>query len=372
KLVDTKILNPWLAKSLAAGAPAGQLDFRFAPFKLTSLVNRLDLRERFSGIPAGEGRFTFNLINSSCTDKEDFTIVIEYAVNIPDNCDSLRWWAQQWYNLKDLQVGSSAYNAALNKITDRYSLCGSSPLKTNQSSLQTLRSNDRALSPSPIICEFREFILGVNSHQLFERAITHAPADKYNAKVDNADVRRMVNWINLVSDNINADNYILPDTWNDTPFRAGKLQILGPTTGSNLPNVYHWNATNDKNGLAYITNNTTREVFSLNTCSGCHSGETQTNFTHVDPVFFGTEATLSGFLTGKPGQGGSYDWDLNPNNDSIMVKDPALRPTPNPKLRGFNDILRRARDLKGLALTPCGSVLALRDELMFKPINMVH
>ena len=145
KLVNSKILDPWLAKSLAAGSPVGQLDMKFAPFKLTSIVNRFDLRERFSGIPAGEGRYTFNLINSTCTDKEDFTVVIEYAVNVPDNCDSLRLWAQQWYNLKNYGVGSATYNQLLNTITDKYSLCGSNPAKTNQSSLQTFRTNVRTL-----------------------------------------------------------------------------------------------------------------------------------------------------------------------------------------------------------------------------------
>ncbi len=372
KLVNDKILDPWIAKSEAAGGRPGQLDFRFCPFKLTGIANRFDLRERFSTIAAGEGRYTFNLINSSCTDKEDFTVVIEYAVNYPDICDTLRTWAQKWYDLKNYEMGSSAYNAALNKITDYFSYCGSTPSKINQSSLQTLRTNDRALSPNPIICEFREFILGLTSNVLFQREVTHHPADIYNAKVDNAATRRLANWANSNSANINADVYQVPSFWQDSPFRAGKVQILGPTTGSNLPNVYYWDATSDKNGLAYITNNTTRQVFSLNTCTGCHSGETQTNFTHVDPVFFGTQATLSGFLTGKPGQGGSYDWDLNPNNDSILIKDPALRPTPNPKLRGFNDILRRARDLKDYATTPCGSVLAIRNELMFNSGVAVH
>ncbi len=372
KLVNDKILDPWILKSESAGGPTGQLDFRFCPFKLTGIANRFDLRERFSTIAAGEGRYTFNLINSSCTDKEDFTVVIEYAVNYPDICDTLRTWAQKWYDLKNYEIGSSAYNTALNKITDYYSYCGSSPTRINQSSLQTVRSNDRALSPNPITCEFREFILGLTSNVLFEREITHHPADRYNAQVDNAAVRRLANWANSNSANINADAYEVPSFWQDSPFRAGKVQILGPTTGSNLPNVYHWDATTDKNGLAYITNNTTRQVFSLNTCTGCHAGETQTNFTHVDPVFFGTKATLSGFLTGKPGQGGSYDWDLNPNNDSILIKDPALRPTPNPKLRGFNDILRRARDLKDYATTACGSPLAIRNELMFSSGVLSH
>ena len=103
-LVHQKILDPWLNKSKAAGNPQGFLDMRFAPFKLTAILNRFDLRERASGIPAGEGRLIFCLINSNCTAAENFTLIFEYGINKPEVCDSLRNWATQWYNLKDLTL----------------------------------------------------------------------------------------------------------------------------------------------------------------------------------------------------------------------------------------------------------------------------
>jgi hypothetical protein len=65
-LISQRIIIPWQTKSFNAGAPSGQLDMRFAPFKLTAIVNRFDLRERASGIPAGEARFVFCLIESNC------------------------------------------------------------------------------------------------------------------------------------------------------------------------------------------------------------------------------------------------------------------------------------------------------------------
>jgi hypothetical protein len=110
--------------------------------------------------------------------------------------------------------------------------------------------------------------------------------------------------------------------------------------------------------------------FSLNTCWGCHGGETQTGFTHVDPVFYGTEATLSGFLTGSAGKNGAIDFDKDPDNDVFTVKDPALRPTAsNATLRGFNDMLRRARDLNAVWQSDCGTVFSISSELLFKPLN---
>ena len=68
-------------------------------------------------------------------------------------------------------------------------------------------------------------------------------------------------------------------------------------------------------------------IFHCITCWGCHGGETQTGFTHIDPVFYGTEATLSGFLTGRAGTDGAIDFDRDPDNDVMTVKDPALRPS---------------------------------------------
>ena len=90
--VNTKILNPWLNKSKNAGAPAGQLDMRFAPFKLIAIVNRFDLRDGgVHGIPGsavGEGRYVFCLINSTCNAALKMGVILEFGVNKPNTCDA--------------------------------------------------------------------------------------------------------------------------------------------------------------------------------------------------------------------------------------------------------------------------------------------
>ena len=80
---------------------------------------------------------------------------------------------------------------------------------------------------------------------------------------------------------------------------GGHALTKAPPAGNSIPQVHHWDGTTSNIPLSFITDDTVRHLFSLNTCSGCHGGETQTGFTQVDPVFFGTQATLSGFLTGK-------------------------------------------------------------------------
>ena len=375
-LMHTKILDPWLNKSKTAGNPQGFLDMRFAPFKLTAIVNRFDLRERASGIPAGEGRLIFCLIDSDCTKAEDFTLIFEYGINKPDVCDSLRSWATQWYNLKDFTLGSSEYLSALQRITDQFTLCGTSPARTNQSSIDAVRTGEITLANSdanhPPRWEFREFGLNPSSHAISERTISQAPADKYNVQIENADVIRMVKYVNENSAGIDADAYDVPAVYDNVPFLAGKSTILDTPVG--IPTKpYHWDGVENNKSEAFINTTTTRHIFSRNICSGCHAGEVQTFFTHVDPVFFGTQATLSGFLTGKAGRGGAIDFDGDSTNDIFKVKDAAGRGnTTTDRFHTFNDIKRRAQDLKQIATTTCSNVFSLRNDLMFHPINSVH
>jgi hypothetical protein len=247
----------------------------------------------------------------------------------------------------------------------------------NTSGLDAVRTNEIEFAPETGTkrYEFREFGLTVTpSRKIFQRTVAQIPLDKYNAQVDNADVRLMVSWVNANRSGIINDDYHMPDTLpGNIPFLGGHSQILGNPVGQ-PPAVYHWDGV-ETAGPAKIKNTTARQIFSRNTCTGCHAGELQTFFTHVDPVFFGKEATLSGFLTGTAGRGGAIDFDNNPDNDSMMVKDAANRGGASNSLRMFNDILRRAKDLKDFVLTPpCATldVFALRNELLFQPISAVH
>ncbi|HEY6974896.1 MAG TPA: choice-of-anchor X domain-containing protein [Chitinophagaceae bacterium] len=372
--VNNRILNPWFSKSRDAGAPAGQLDMRFAPFKLIAIVNRFDLREGgvhgAAGSSAGEGRFVFCLINPTCTDASKMGVILEFGVNKPNTCDAKKAWVDQWIALRDLAIGSSEYNQALQNITDQFSLCGSNPDKPNQSSLDQIRTNEIVLSSSiPGIWEMREFILNPDGTGfLKENTVAQNAADKYNARVNNAEVQRMVAYVNQNSAAIRRDSFSIPLTWQGFPFLGGATKLTATPTGQ-PPAIFHWDGTDSSNRSTFIRNNIARFNFSLISCWGCHGGETQTGFTHVDPVFYGTEATLSGFLTGKAGKGGAIDFDNDTTNDVLTVRDAALRPSASPTVRGFNDLLRRARDLKTVWQSDCGTVLSIASELLFKPLN---
>ncbi len=376
-LVNNVILNPWLTKSRNAGAPAGQLDMKFAPFKLTAIVNRFDLRNvgplfGVFGTPCGEGRFVFCLIKDDCSRPLQMTVIFEYGINKPGICLSQRDWAQQWVNLKNFPIGSTSYNQALQKITDQFTKCGTNILKPNQSSLDQLRTNEIALaSGNPLRWEFREFVLDNLTGNLKETTVKQTAADKYNAQVVNADVQRMAAFVNAKQASIKSGKDTVPSTWQGVSFLGGTSRVNGNPTG-NPPGIYHWDGTGPGNASTFIQDNDARFTFSLQACSGCHAGETQTAFTQINPAPFGKVAGLSGFLSGVKGIGGAIDFDHDSANLLMAVKDPALRPSTNPTIRTFNDIDRRARDLKSFVSTTCGTVLSMSSQLMFQPSTMVH
>jgi hypothetical protein len=270
-LVNNVILNPWLSKSQANGAPAGQLDMRFAPFKLTAIVNRFDLRTgRRFGLPehpCGEGRFVFCLISSDCSGPQQFTVIFEYGINKPNTCEAQHAWAQQWFNLKNFTIGSSQYNQALQNITDQFTKCGTNISRPNQSSLDQVRTNDVALSPNPQLWEFREFILDDVTGNLKETTVAQNPADKYDVQTANADVQRMVSYVNNHKTTINAQTNIIPLTIQKVPFLGGSTRVNGKAVGTPTT-AYHWDGTGSANASTFITDNDARFNFSLQTCTG--------------------------------------------------------------------------------------------------------
>src|SRR5262249_44123730 len=113
-----------------------------------------------------------------------------------------------------------------------------------------------------------------------------------------------------------------------TPFRAGSIQ---PGAGM------AWNASG-------ITNLDARQIFSLATCSGCHTSETATKFVHINPRNAGSPAALSDFLTG-----------LNQPTDDPVSHVP----------RTFHDLLDRQGKLDAAAHMTCKLVKDFPIEDLF-------
>jgi hypothetical protein len=321
--IQNLIINPW---QQASGGPGRPLDLAKAPFKLLAIVNRVDLRTNtvYGGGNAGEARFVFGAIGPNCQVLQ-FTVIFEYGIN-RSGCRAVRNWGRQWLNLSALPLGSAQYNAALEAITEQFARAGADPSKPNGSALNQLRTNEIALAAP---WELREF-----------RLLRRNPAGGFGFFLDSDTVKltpdlslnrtpTLTNYVNADTPNILAGTHNVPNQ-----FPAGS-PFLG---GSSLtPFGTFWN---NPAGGPFITNRTARFVFSLNTCNGCHAGETNTIFTHIKPVAFGSPAGLSGFMTG------------------ITVTDPADG-APN---RTFNEFQRRALDLDTLVNSPCFR------QIRFRPI----
>ncbi|HEY0099718.1 MAG TPA: hypothetical protein VGB76_12275 [Pyrinomonadaceae bacterium] len=323
--IQNLVIGPWEA---ASGGPGMPLNLSKAPFRLLAIVNRVDLRSAgtgYGGGNAGEGRFVFGVMDmrptkgggidpytglpaTACAPTQ-FTVIIEYGID-RKGCPAIRNWGQQWYNLKWHALGSWSYNAALQAITDQFTKANVAPGKPNGSALNQLRTNEIAianLAPDDK-WQLREFRLPKGNGHLFEANAKQTPHETLR----NTDLT--AHFVNST-----PKGATVPDFWLTQKFLTNASDVPSPAVfWSDGPTIT-------------IMPRGDRHDFSLNTCSGCHAGESATIFTHIKPAPFGTPAGLSGFMTG------------------INVADPADgAPT-----RNFNEFKRRALDLDKLVHTPC-------------------
>jgi hypothetical protein len=410
-----KFIAAWLKNSGFPVTAANVLNWKallvnkleFIPLRLLAIVNRLDLRGNFAytggTTSGGEGRFVFCFIDSNNGCLADYnrgnnvppmqmTVILEYGIPL-NTCRELSNYANQWYNLKNIALGSSAYNTALQTITDVFTKAnaGAPMNRPNKSALNHLRTNEALMLPWNIrdfeINNTRRSTVTVSAESI---AVTdadpvadavavrrtpplsnpkfqhlniihpsHEPMNEANSAPGGGNVAAKVGLLNaFVNTNAIA---ILSDQAYTIPTNIQGIDAQMPT------NTYYWNSTG-------ITIDEARHKLSLGTCSGCHAGETKTDFTHVKPANFNTMAPLSGFLTGLGADDDGGDNDADPMS-FYWVKDPANRPASAPVKRGFNDLLRRAHDLATFVNTSCGSkgaLVSLVAALNFQPMLSPH
>jgi hypothetical protein len=151
------------------------------------------------------------------------------------------------------------------------------------------------------IWELREFGLSPSTGMLVPATVKLTPDLGFNF------TDKLASFVNANEAAILAETHTVPEQFQGAPFLGGAVFNNFFTT---------WQAQG-------ITNNEARHKFALNTCNGCHSIETGVNFLQISPRSPGSEAFLSGFLTGT------------------RVQDPVTF-----QLREFNDLARRRADLK--------------------------
>ncbi len=314
-----QVIQPWIDASKANGVNG--LDFTIAPFALTGIVNRIDLRGNGSygtTTSGGEGRIIFSaLTGGSAT---IMTVIFEYEL-LADSCEDVLGWAEAWHALGAIPFGP-AYNAALEDLVDRFAGKNVAPGRPNGSALAQFRSNELA---GEFPWQWREFQLTPTTGWLDQVTVAQTPQTVMNQ------TKALRDYVNQNEAAILNGTHLVPLQFQAAPFRGGSSD--GEDNGLRA----HFRAEG-------ILNNDARHLFSLSTCVACHTDETGTGFFHAFPRSPGQTTLLSDFLTGT------------------TIADP-VDPT---KKRSFNDLKRRVADLEKLLKSTCSE---LASE---KPLLRVH
>ena len=344
------------------------LDVDNLPFRLLSIMNRLDLAKvGYSGVSSqGETRFVFGLLNpNTCGPAvgiDQMTAILEYG-DPASSCSSVKSRAQQWLELDDFAVGSPIYMNKLKTITDNVTLAPAAAATLNQ-----LRTNDFAfdgIGALSLPWSLREFVVDVGGSGLLEPATTkQTPPTSLRASPITAE------YIEGNAANVLCESYVVPDTFTTSggltvPFLAASLDYLNtsfwapPVNQANLPASFPSCHSSSISSISpFVTLPTqiqseARHKFSVNTCDDCHARETNTTFTHISPV----TRNFSGFMTG------------------VVVDDPLLGGVASGGIeREFDDLQRRGQIVQDLAVRSCKAGIFLGSPILQAnlPLQFTH
>ncbi len=302
--MDNLIINPWRQRS-----GGGQLNLSIAPFRLLAIVNRPDLAlSSYTGAPSnngGELRFVFGLMNvrdqnqdgdaldagDTCQPRE-MAVIFEYEVPL-QQCQAIKSWANEWLSLSGMSMLDPAFNSKLEALTESVVTHGAAPAKPNQNALNQLRTNEIDLTG---IWQFREFHIAAGSGPLRQALTVNNPREHQAAFTATALTPAPINLngspllLNEILTNLGdiiAGDYAVPE------FSAGS-RFQGGASSYNINTFW------DHPALSTAAELDGRFKFSLNTCSGCHTRETNTGFYHIRPTGPGSLPLLSGFLLNNP------------------------------------------------------------------------
>lgn len=260
--INPLVLDAW------PRTPSGELDLAQAPLRLLAIVNRLDLKDLADG-KGGEGRLVYGVLDPAGFPME-FTVILEYKISANTEEEYVAA-VQSFHALQDLPFPSEEYNAALQALTDSFTGRGALPGAPNDSALIDLRTNEIALSFQWMLREFRLSPAGT----LDPAPLFQTPDSSFNF------TDTLGRFINQNETAILAETHTAPLSFEGQPFQAASV----------FNNIDIWSAVG-------VNNPDARHKFSLNTCNGCHGGETNTAFLHIFPRFTGERSQLSQFHTG--------------------------------------------------------------------------
>jgi hypothetical protein len=226
---------------------------------------------------AGEGRFVFGATDSDGLPLPgDWTVIFEYNL-VATRERPVSEWARLWHELGNPEFSEAEFAARLEQVT-RLFTHRDGPSKTG-AALAQLRTSEAAFGADR---EFRQF-----DARFMPMPLSLTPAQSF-ARKNSVEQQFLFAFLQQQDRLIRAGIHQLPPTLlvnrKPTPVLASSSFIPADN-----PNFY-WER-------GPLVSREARRIFSLNTCNGCHAGETGCpDGLHIHPRTEGSAALVSDFL----------------------------------------------------------------------------
>jgi hypothetical protein len=248
-------------RALWPTSPNGKLDLAQAPFRLLAITNRVDLHATTNG----EARFVYGAVDPDGAGRP-MTVIFEFELPLADPRTRAPLgradWAARFHALGGLPFGT-AYDVALQAITDLFTLRNTSPGRPGGSSIAQVRINE-ILMGGP--WQMRELHLstvgGVLGLRLAPTAGTPPDSAATNGTPPNLQLLRY----------LAASRAALHGAYATLP---------GTLIGGQASETFSWQ-------LGLAADPGAQHSFAGQTCNGCHFSETSGlqigGFYHVSPT----------------------------------------------------------------------------------------
>ena len=310
-----------------------------APFRLLSIVNRIDLwksdEKGVAPIDAGEGRFVFCLTGGFKSSEEDsyirneahpiqFTVIFEYeqgAVSLRQ----LKSWVQRWDSLattlgEDGKVGEEYLTHLDKQVTDHFTKRGRGEEKPNANLINQIRTNEIFLKHP---WQMREFALS-GKQDLIDSFLGKTELVAPQGSLKNE--KQIGLWTTTTKANPDFNKFA------NSSFLSNWLHKRQALVGSDLPwqppvwtvgPIANEPSTQSTFEFPELNNQEVAHKFGLMTCTGCHTKNTGTRFTMIKPRANFQKSGLSPFLIGKNSNSGDLAVRADIMND--LASDFGLR-----------------------------------------------
>lgn len=305
------VLDDWRKRS-----GGSTFDLSIAPFRLLSIVYRPDLGVSSPMLApqknsAGQLRFVFGMMQIRDTNHDgdalDFfdvcrsveaSVIFEYVVPF-NGCHETKGWANDILRLSDPSLPTARYLDQLEGLTEKVVRSGAAPDKPLKSALGQIRTNEIAFSK---VWQMREFILPEAGDRLVQTTVKENPRQHdrallfTNSSAAQTPFPHNLDKSEVLFDEVQSNiNQILRGRYTMPEFSSAGQPLLGGIATVKSP-FHRW----DHPALRSEEQLKARFNISINTCSGCHTGETSTLFYHIFPSKPGTRPHYSPYLDNSP------------------------------------------------------------------------